>query len=353
MKYFFYILTLSLFLFSCSDDTMRKLDITPTAYGNIDNIYVVTEKQNWDNNVGDSLRKYFEALYPVTPQPEPLFDVRFIESEKFSKVHKTHRVVLIVADLSKKEEVSTKMIYEALGEEKLKRAFVDQRYRIAVHKNRWAMDQIVIYWFAPDTKSLQETLSKDYQQVVNMVNKLDVEKLSKMVYADGKSPKINEQIKKQFEFEMNIPGGYEVAYQDSVTLWLFDESAKVSTNIMMHVINNADYKYISKDSILSFRNRLSKKYFSSWAEGSYMMVDNVNLPVFYQELLFGERKVLQARGIWKMEKDFMGGPFVTYMIPDFDRRRVILIDGFVYAPGQKKRPEMRKLDNIFSTFKYL
>ena len=93
-----------MFLFSCSDDTMRKLDITPTAYGNIDNIYVVTEKQNWDNNVGDSLRKYFEALYPVTPQPEPLFDVRFIESEKFSKVHKTHRVVLIVADLSKKEE---------------------------------------------------------------------------------------------------------------------------------------------------------------------------------------------------------------------------------------------------------
>jgi hypothetical protein len=82
-----------------------------------------------------------------------------------------------------------------------------------------------------------------------------------------------------------------------------------------------------------------------------MSVDDVNLPVYFQEMLFGELRAMQARGIWRMEKDFMGGPFVTYLIPDPDKKRIIFIDGFVYAPGQKKRFEMRKLDTVFSSFK--
>ena len=49
----------------------------------------------------------------------------------------------------------------------------------------------------------------------------------------------------------------------------------------------------------------------------------------------------------------MGGPFVSYLIPDFKNNRVIFLDAFVYAPGQKKRPEMRKLDTVFSTFKLI
>ena len=65
---------------------------------------------------------------------------------------------------------------------------------------------------------------------------------------------------------------------------------------------------------------------------------------------FDNKETLQARGLWGMVNDFMGGPFVTYMIKDEVNNRMIILDGFVHAPGQKKRPEMRKLDMIFSTF---
>ncbi|MBL4650451.1 MAG: DUF4837 family protein, partial [Aureispira sp.] len=41
---------------------------------------------------------------------------------------------------------------------------------------------------------------------------------------------------------------------------------------------------------------------------------------------------------------------VTYMIKDPANNRVIILDGSLHAPGQKKRPKMRKLDMIFSTF---
>ena len=346
---FLFVFTLS----SCSDDTRKKMDITPMAYGNIDNIYLVSDDYFWNSAIGDTFKNQFEALYPITPQPEPLFDIRYVNPEKFNKVLKTHRAVIIMADLSDKENVATKLVYEAIGEKKLKKAFSDKRYRIAIQKNRWAMGQVVVYWFAPNREELLETVSKDYKQVIRAVNDLDSEKLLKMVYADGLNQRVMEDIKKKYGIEMQIPQGFRLAHQDSSTIWLFEETTKVSNNIMIHSIKNADYKTISRDSIIAIRNRVSKKYFSSWSEGSYMVVDNENMPIFFQEMVFGGLRSMQARGIWRMEKDFMGGPFVSYLIPNPKEKTTLLIDAFVYAPGQKKRPEMRKLDAVFSTFKFL
>ncbi len=101
----------------------------------------------------------------------------------------------------------------------------------------------------------------------------------------------------------------------------------------------------------SLRDTLTKKYFSTWIEGSYMQIDDRYLPVYYQYMQINNLQALQARGIWAMVNDFMGGPFVSYMIEDKANQRVIFLDGFVHAPGTKKRPKMRKLDAVFSTFK--
>jgi hypothetical protein len=320
------------------------------AYGSVDNIYMVCNESLWNGAVGDSFRNQFEALFPVTPQPEPLFDIRFIDASKFNKVHRTHRAIIILADLSDNDDKGTQMIRTALGEEKIKKAMENRSSRIAFHKNRWAMGQVVIYWFAPNKAALMESISKDYKQVTEIINKLDAETLSKQVYADGQSARLNDSIKETFGFEMKIPKDFEIAYRDSNTIWLFEDRQKSSNNILIHSIRGIDNKKMSKDSIIAIRNRLSKKYFSSWAEGSYMLVDEENLPIYFQEMLFNDMRALQARGIWRMEKDFMGGPFASYLLPDAKNNRILFIDAFVYAPGQKKRPEMRRLETVFSTF---
>jgi hypothetical protein len=258
-----------------------------------------------------------------------------------------------MADLSDKDDKATEIVNSALGSDKIKKASTDRRYRIAFHNNRWAMGQIVVYWFAPSRQELLESVRKDYKQVIELINKLDAETLSKQVYADGQSPKLNDSIKTTFGFEMKIPSKFAIAYRDSNTMWLYEDRQKSSNNILIHSIAGIDYKTISNDSLIAIRNRLSKKYFSSWAEGSFMEVDDKNLPIYFKEMLFQGMRGLQARGIWRMEKDFMGGSFVTYLLPDAKNKRIIFIDAFVYAPGQKKRPEMRRLDTVFSTFKLL
>jgi len=45
----------------------------------------------------------------------------------------------------------------------------------------------------------------------------------------------------------------------------------------------------------------------------------------------------------------MGGPFVSYSQVDSANNRVIVAEGFVYAPEKKKRPFIRQLEAAIQT----
>jgi hypothetical protein len=131
------------------------------------------------------------------------------------------------------------------------------------------------------------------------------------------------------------------------------ETNTISSNIFVRILPFADSTRATPDQLKYTRNKLTKVYFSTWVDSSYMQIDDRVMGMYFQPMLFDGRQTLQARGLWGMVNDFMGGPFVTYMIEDEKNQRIILLDGFTHAPGQQKRPEMRKLDMVFSTFEIL
>ena len=59
----------------------------------------------------------------------------------------------------------------------------------------------------------------------------------------------------------------------------------------------------------------------------------------------------EARGLWEMHNDAMGGPFVSHVRVDRANARVIVVEGFVYKPEKLKRDLMRKLDAALYTLK--
>ena len=62
---------------------------------------------------------------------------------------------------------------------------------------------------------------------------------------------------------------------------------------------------------------------------------------------------METRGLWKMENDFMGGPFVNYTIWDEDGNRTVVVDGFVYAPGKDKRNYVMELEAIIQSLRFV
>lgn len=53
------------------------------------------------------------------------------------------------------------------------------------------------------------------------------------------------------------------------------------------------------------------------------------------------------RGLWEMKNDAMGGPFVARTL-SFGNK-TLTIEGFVYAPGQKKKNKLRQLEAVLYT----
>ena len=60
---------------------------------------------------------------------------------------------------------------------------------------------------------------------------------------------------------------------------------------------------------------------------------------------------MEARGLWQMHNDAMGGPFVSHSRVDTINNRVIVVEGFVYAPEKMKRTMIRRLEAALYTLK--
>jgi hypothetical protein len=87
------------------------------------------------------------------------------------------------------------------------------------------------------------------------------------------------------------------------------------------------------------------------SEGSYMTIEE-RLPVKYSTFRFRNRNYAEMRGLWTLEKGFMGGPFVTLVTKDEVNNRFIMLDGFVYAPGEDKRELLRQVEAILYTVSF-
>ena len=57
----------------------------------------------------------------------------------------------------------------------------------------------------------------------------------------------------------------------------------------------------------------------------------------------------EARGLWYMENDMMGGPFVSHARVDRPNGRVVVVEGFIFAPEKNKRDLMRQMEAALYT----
>ena len=63
----------------------------------------------------------------------------------------------------------------------------------------------------------------------------------------------------------------------------------------------------------------------------------------------GAYYAVMIRGLWNVQNDFMGGPYVINTILDEEHNRIIYMMAYVYAPEGKKRNILRQVENILYT----
>lgn len=342
----------------CSQQQQKQLnlDSKPSAIGNAYQTLVVSEAPVLKSDLLDSIDFDLAPPYLVVPNYESELDLDVIESKDFLGYLKQRRSIVFVGTLDGTDRTS-RIIQEALGKENILKAQEDASFRFAMRKEVWADGQRVFYLFAPSRATLGEAIGKAAPAIIKAIHQNDriIHKTS--AYAGGVDNGVITKIKEKLNINIDIPKGYRIAseqvIQDS-TVWLRYDAKEVGYNILIHTMPYSVDAQLKTDNLIAIRNEMGKRYVRSTNSSAYMTteLDNRPLPVFETSQI-GGAYALEARGLWKMVNDYMGGPFISYMVYDPNTQRVVFIDGFIQAPAKERhRDYVERLKTIMESLTF-
>lgn len=327
---------------SCGGDSSQFAGgVKPSSMGKIYQVNTLVSPEIFNSDVIDTFDYRYGRAYPILPQPEPYFDLRYYDANDLNATPllRSLKCFIILADMSIDDEL-TRMVREDFRESI---DFKDAGVKIG--QDKWAREQLVVYIYGPDKASLIKEINRSYLTVSDRIVQYYQDMIRSTVYVQGQNRMIQDTIRQKFHVDMKIPADYVTSLEADSLIWLRQEIPEISRSIMISRFPYRDETQFTRDGIIKMRNRMGE-YISSTILGSYMRVNATDLPMFIQSTEVDGHYAMQAEGIWEIVGDFLGGSFVSYAILDEKRSEIIFVDGFVYSPEKKKKLSMIYLDYI-------
>lgn len=310
---------------SCKEGKKEGRNLLPAVSGATNEILVVMNKALWDGAMGDSIKSYFGQPQLGLPQSEPMFDVINLPLANFEKNVKSHRNVLIV-------EVSPKVDSSAL-------LFKD---------SPWARTQKLFRLTATSDSAFYRLFEANKAKIMSVFAQAERDRLIE-VYKKTSDSKIFNLFKNKYKMLMYCPGGYIVNKDTNNFVWISAETVVDSKGIIFFQEPYEHQSQLDYQMIMYRMNDMLKLYVPGPRTGSYMALD-MKTPVTAATYNYqGAYYAVMIRGLWRVENDFMGGPYVINTILDEEHNRVIYMMAYVYAPEGKKRNMLRQVENILYT----
>lgn len=150
---------------------------------------------------------------------------------------------------------------------------------------------------------------------------------------------------------MQIPDAYRLVDDTGDFLWLRQHVRDgQTTNLVVYEIPINSQDDEDGKNILKTRDTIGKKHIPGAKEGMYMITEKAYIPQIIATELDG-KKTFQTRGKWEVKDAFMAGPFLSYTIVDKPNNRLVVIEGFTYAPATNKRDYMFEIEAVLKTVK--
>ncbi len=324
------------------------------AIGKTSEIVVVADDNVWEGMAGDTFRYYFQSAYLLLPQPEPMFDLRHLTPEQLrnDRMLRDLRTFVFLGNFQDVHSETNKIIQKDLGAEKVNRAKTDPTFHTVVGHNKWARGQLLTFIFGNSQQALSENIKASFPNIAKRVHDFDQNQIGTLAYIKGRNIGVEKNIKEKMGAEMKIPQEYFVAIDEENTIWLRKESSELSSNIFIHKLPYISQEQFTKEGIRTIRDSLGKKYITTEVNGAYMRTNDVDLPMFAIPMELHGSYAVEVRGVWDLVNDFMGGPFIGYLIHDKSTDQLLYIEGFVHAPSTTKRKFMERIENILRNTKF-
>jgi len=340
-KFLIVLILLSLFL-------LVSCDTKKPAKGFEDEIIVVADSVEY-NEMLPSLQSVFEKeIY--TPQPEKLFTLRRITVNQLNNNNR-YKNIVIAAPLNSGSHTSDyiKAIVDSSVESKL----ANDTSFIAFKNDLWAKNQLVAVVSATTMKQLEAKIVDNADNLLYSFQEKSDERLFDNLYNPTYEKKdIEGKLLKDYGWVIYVQADFVLALDkpEDNFVWLRrSPGSDMERWIFVHWIDNATPDYLVEDSIKAIRNRVTKKFYQTSDDASYVVVAEDYFVV--KEVNFNGRYALFTQGLWELNIKGMGGPFVNYFFYDEKTRRIYMIDGSVYAPKYYKRNLIQQMDVTLQSFR--
>ncbi len=326
----FYALILGLVLISiagCNEDEKHNKTLLPVITGKSGEVVVVVNRDKFPGT-SHVLSEMFSEEYPMLPQYETIFTYIPIPHSAFSSIFKTHRNLLFI---------------------NIRKSLPADSTKLYVKKNIWAAPQLIIEAYAPNDSSMAALLKENKEYIINLINQWELKRI-KDVYVKNTDKDVLAKIENKFGIYIAIPKGFNINIDTTGFMWISRETVEMSQGIFIWTYPYNDTSDFSLDSLIKKRDEFLKKYIKGPTYGSWMTTEKRIKP----EITYSEKNGFykaKIRGLWKVENDYMGGPFVSVTFTNKKHDKIITVEGYVYAPKYDKREYVRQLEAILSTVK--
>lgn len=299
--------------------------LVPAASGNPYEVMVVTEDSLWDGYAGKALRAILNKPLPMLPQEESMFHVSHIRPEKLNRITNLFRNIVIL----KTSEYTTTP-------------------KMTLERDVYASPQLIMTLQGPDANELSTYITEQTQSIIKA---FVAEEINRNCYLleDEHNIKFNKAVKEMFGCELYIPVDLLKMKIGDDFIWASNDGVNTIQNVCIYSYPYVSEKVFTQHSNIALRDTFMRRNIQGIHPDQYMTTDHDFVQCRAINVL--GRYVLETRGLWRMENDMMGGPFISHATVDTVNNKVIVVEGFVYAPEKMKRTMIRRLEAALYTLR--
>ena len=315
-------LALTLLFFSLLVSCGKKSDQVTlvSSTGRINHILIVMNDEDWDGRIGDEIKQIIGEPVKGLPQEEDQFSVNQVDPLAFNSLFKRHRNILFVG--------------------------LDTIRNFYSNHNIFANPQTTLTVLGEDKDDLIANIREHSKEIVSVFKDNDLRLYQHKLGKDTHDPEEIETLQ-NLGLNMKIPKAYRMVDDTGSFMWYRHTTDRAMLNIIAYEIPLKG-REVGDIDLVAERDSIGKNFIPGQFDNTYLRTEHNFTPVTHKES-FSNITALESRGLWLVEGDWMGGPYLSYTIHDPAWDRFIVIEGFSYSPATKKRDFVFELEAILKT----
>ena len=328
MKKFIIIIAAAVLFVACGgrqNEALKK----KSSSGKTLEVLLVANKGQYYGMTRDLIDSIFRQPQDCLPQPEPRFDVVNIPVSSLhnAQMFRMHRNIILC---------------------ELK---ADNPDKVYIERDKWASPQVVVGIEAKSEASLRDLLRKYEHRIVEAIYEAEHQRIINAFY-NIRNVELMNRIKEKFGFELTVSEDFMWASEDDGFAWIRKETKDFSLGVLVNVTPYRNEDQFTPEKIYNRLDTIMRRHVPGPAEGSYMCTERRVEPVTRKVDYEGSDYCIETHGLWRLQGDFMGGPYVNYSMLSPDGKNIIDLVGFVYCPRFNKRDYRMQVEGICNSLKW-